>query len=1682
MQFVVAIVSSFVATIVSSFVAAIVGSFVATAAEYTISHIKNHIKYLSNHENQIQTLKNQAESLKDARERVQHSVDAAKRNGEEIYHDVDNWLTTVDKIAEEVKKVLQDEEKAKKKCFIGLCPNFWTRYKLSVKAEEKTKAVAELLEQRDKFDRVSFRAPLKCFEEFKSRMSVLNGIKEALKDDSIYVIGVHGMGGIGKTTLVKEIARQVKEGKLFDSVAIATVTQTLDVKGIQDQIADLLGLRFEEPSMEGRARRLRDSLKKEKKILVVLDDIWERLDLEEVGIPFGNEHEGCKILLTSRDFNVLSSGMDTQANFAVGLLNEEEAWDLFKKMAGDCVERNDLRTTAIEVANKCARLPIAIATVARALRNKDLFEWKNALRELKRPSSRNFKGVTADVYSAIKLSYNYLESEEVKLTFLLCSFLGHNGLIQDLLKYIIGLGLFHGVRTIEEARDSVLTVVSKLKASCLLLDSYNNERFDIHDVVWYVATSIARSDRCMFALINDDVLNVWPENEAMRNCSWINLLYPDISELGELPEEMECSLLSFFHMAHEGSVEIPANFFRRTERLKVLDLTGMHFPSLPLSIELLTHLHTLCLSQCALEDIAIVGKLKNLKILSLARSDIEVLPQEIAQLTQLRMLDLSHCTRLKIIPPNVLSSLSKLEELYLENSFAQWEDEVLGKDRRNASLGELNHLSHLTTFYALIPNAQVIPKHMFIRALDRYGILIGDEWERYNDYEYSRTLKFKLYTSIHRDHGVKILMNKTEDLHLDQLKGIKNVLAELNNGEDFPDLKKLHIQNGREVQYIATEKIKLSRLQSMTLEGLPQLINFCSQDKRCSTSQPEQGNTSSEPLPLFNTQVLICFVDYSIFQLWLLWIRQKKKKTLAFVHIFFVFSHLESVRLSSINAKRIWHSQLSETCYGVPNLKSLIIEGCDNLEYLLSPSIARSLVQLKHFKIEKCMCLRDVISTEEIEEEKEAVICFPRLDSLEIQNLHNLIKFCSGNYNIEFPDLKVLTIEHCPKLREFIYENKTEGNYQSSTQALFDEKAAVPSLKSMTISHLRNVKKIFHNELLAGSFCKLEEMAVENCDELLTVFSSTIVGVFSCLEKLKVQNCGSLQQIFEVGGLNIKETHAVHCQLRELYIFQLPKLKHVWNDPLGILAFQNLRKVDVWLCPSLINLFPASTAKDLPQLEILTVSFCGVEEIVSAGEGLENPLGFKFPQVSYLKLTHLNDLKWFCPGQHTTVWPMLKKLETDYSTLLKIVASERLSIQELNGNDQRESTIRQPLFLVEEGIPKLEELRLRKIDDIAMVCNGQFPADFSHQIRHFALHASRIGSASFPINFFQIFYNLEILEFWNCDLKNLVSCEGDVVEKPDGGTLLSRIRKLKLNYSRNLTHIWKKDSVLAHILPNLETLEVKGCDDLISFGSSPSSASFQNLTTLEVNWCNMMINLVTPSVALNLVQLTTMRITDCITMTEVVANEGSDGTTYNRIIFFSKLKYLELSRLQSLASFCPGNYAFEFPCLEELIVCGCPNLKIFSQGVLSTPRLRRVKESRYHHKGRWTSDLNITIQQLYSEKVGYHDIYHFKFSDAFPELMEIWNTNPQEIMAFKNLGRVEFCNCSSLKYIFTLAMALNLKQLYHLEVKECSTMEEVIVEQGVEEEPTTDKLTIFPSLWNIEIESCLNLTSFYLGS
>ncbi|KAK6286850.1 hypothetical protein POUND7_013029 [Theobroma cacao] len=140
-------------------------------------------------------------------------------------------------------------------------------------------------------------------------------------------------------------------------------------------------------------------------------------------------------------------------------------------------------------------------------------------------------------------------------------------------------------------------------------------------------------------------------------------------------------------------------------------------------------------------------------------------------------------------------------------------------------------LTCLTTLDLHIRSAQDWPAELFFEKLDRYKILIGEVWKWSGKYEKRRILKLKLTKGIHLDHGVKLLLQKTEDLYLDELKGIKNLLYELDS-TGFPQLKNLHIQNGNEIQFIINSiKVVSGKafpiLESLFLQNLINLEKIC---------------------------------------------------------------------------------------------------------------------------------------------------------------------------------------------------------------------------------------------------------------------------------------------------------------------------------------------------------------------------------------------------------------------------------------------------------------------------------------------------------------------------------------------------------------------------------------------------------------------------------------------------------------------------------------------------------------------------------------------------------------------------------------------------------------------------------------------------------------------------------------
>ncbi|XP_042499177.1 disease resistance protein At4g27190-like isoform X2 [Macadamia integrifolia] len=358
------------------------------------------------------------------------------------------------------------------------------------------------------------------------------------------------MGGVGKTTLMNEIVKELKNKGFFDEVLMVTVSQDLILKKIHDDIAENLGFKLEEANESVRARRLLVRIAQEKRILIILDDLWDPLTLTEVGIPYedrediGNDVRGfkCCVIIATRFIEVCDQ-MNTQYNVEVKVLPEADAWQLFRTSAGDCVDSTVFHEVAREVVKECGGLPVALVTIGKALRNKDQIVWLDAVTQLKKSIPSRIPGMQKEVFSSIKLSYDYLEIEETRRCFLFCCLFPEDFIISDddLLPYVLAEDIFEDIENMKEAKNRLHTVLDTLKRSCFLLNVDEKEGcVRMHDIVRDVAISIASLEEHGFVVKAGIGLKEWPKMEILRKCKRLSLMQNKISKL---PEQMCCSQL-----------------------------------------------------------------------------------------------------------------------------------------------------------------------------------------------------------------------------------------------------------------------------------------------------------------------------------------------------------------------------------------------------------------------------------------------------------------------------------------------------------------------------------------------------------------------------------------------------------------------------------------------------------------------------------------------------------------------------------------------------------------------------------------------------------------------------------------------------------------------------------------------------------------------------------------------------------------------------------------------------------------------------------------------------------------------------------------------------------------------------------------------------------------------------------
>ncbi|KAF5464104.1 hypothetical protein F2P56_014211 [Juglans regia] len=692
-------------------VSSIVSGAVVETGRPLCGSIYSTIKNIVKGPQQLDLLESKMKALMALRNDAEEEMRSAKRDGKVIKEQATVWVGEVDKLQYKINDQIQEAKSSR--CFLSCSTK---RYKISREVPEHLTEIERLREEGkslagsvalnySEFKAVAHFPGPSIKDQPASVSEDLAKITTLLSDDRYQIIGIWGMGGVGKTNLVRNLNNELENNsnRPFTFVQWVIVSKNLDMKRLQKEIAERLCLKMEESlGADGMAAKLHRRLKEER-FLLILDDVWEKIDLDKLGVPRPEDHRGCKIILTSRSLDVCRNMMLTDVEYKISVLRDEDAWQLFSRCARGVVSSDQIKPLAEAICRECEGLPLAIITVAAAMRGKTNPEvWKHALNQLRR-SEPCAVGVEEKVYKHLKWSYDSLAGKDLKTCFLYCSLFPEDFPIEinELVLYWLAEGLINDEEKYEDCYSRGISLIENLKDACLLEDGSYKGTVKMHDVVRavsiWIASSTCSEDGIESQLVRSgNGLKEISTAELSNSLKRVSFMNNDLERLPDDVSVIQCSEASTLLLQYNPRLDlIPERFLKGFEALRVLNISGTGIKSLPVSLLQLDDLRALLLNNCRdLEELPPLERLSRLQVLDLSWTGIRELPRGLEQLSNLRNLNLSRTYGLKAVQAGVISKLSSLEVLDLSDNVYICEVKG-GVNKEQACFEELQCLGRL---------------------------------------------------------------------------------------------------------------------------------------------------------------------------------------------------------------------------------------------------------------------------------------------------------------------------------------------------------------------------------------------------------------------------------------------------------------------------------------------------------------------------------------------------------------------------------------------------------------------------------------------------------------------------------------------------------------------------------------------------------------------------------------------------------------------------------------------------------------------------------------------------------------------------------------------------------------------------------------------------------------------------
>ncbi|KAL3739935.1 hypothetical protein ACJRO7_021243 [Eucalyptus globulus] len=500
-------------------------------------------------------------------------------------------------------------------------------------------------------------------------------------------IGIHGMGGIGKTTLAKAIYNKLSDQFQYHSF-IADIRESCQRKGLeylQNQLISDILKQKNQVSNKDDGTKFISYMFKDKKVLILVDDVD---DHDQLTTLVGNHNwfsSGSRILITTRNNSILDNvGVDYK--YELKEMDKNHSMVLFSRhafrMSSPPIEFKDLTH---DVITTTGGLPLSLEVLGSFLCGKKSEFWRGTIDKLKRVPHKK-------VREKLRISYEELDYEQKQIFLdIACFFIGTDKSITSYMWDACGFFPKEGIE--------VLRFMSLIKIG-------DDRKLRMHDQLRDLGREIVREENQREPQYRSrlwdskEVQKVFKENKGTEKIEAIDLSkgnsegFNTIAERdGGIYTEKQFKNLTSLRFLHIEGAHLNGDFKNSIEGLRWL-----RWPNCPMNFEV-NNFHvkelvvlelsiseingewegwssfmmakklkfldlTLC---CSLESTHFLSAFKNLEVLILNDCwSLQQIDSSIGDMEALIRLELRKCKSLMDLPAEI-GKLKSLEQLCLRD-------------------------------------------------------------------------------------------------------------------------------------------------------------------------------------------------------------------------------------------------------------------------------------------------------------------------------------------------------------------------------------------------------------------------------------------------------------------------------------------------------------------------------------------------------------------------------------------------------------------------------------------------------------------------------------------------------------------------------------------------------------------------------------------------------------------------------------------------------------------------------------------------------------------------------------------------------------------------------------------------------------------------------------------------------